>query len=160
MYTARSPDVDPHSLSGPQHVEPESETYRKRATAMARLARDLGADYLLLVGGFIDSTGSDTPLSVIDLTLVSAYLVPTRQVDVHARTAAALVDVEDGRVVFVVGDESRGSELAPTALGEKRSREMMLRLRSEVVTRIAAEALARMDAVAREASTNWPRPRA
>jgi len=70
------------------------------AAAMRRLirfARDMGMDYLMLFGATVDSDAHATELSAFDLTIVGAYVVPSRKLSGRARASAAGRVVQEGK---------------------------------------------------------------
>jgi hypothetical protein len=78
-------------------------------------AASLGDDYLLVCGGTLDRSQVSTVLSVFDLTIVGAFVVPSEQVTVKGRAAASLIDVRTGRLAFDVTAEAKASTLQPAA---------------------------------------------
>lgn len=108
-----------------------------------------------------------TPLSVLDLTVVGAFLVPSRSVGGQARANAMLVDVrngypygtasataEAGGLSTNAGSTDRSQALTETAQAEAvrkltgEIRGMLVRLKSELDTRELTRLRARQDAQA------------
>ena len=81
---------------------------------LQRLARDL-ADYLLIYGATIETHTRITPLSALDLTIVGAFAVPSREIHTDARASAALIDVRSGTVVLTAGAEDAQTRYASAA---------------------------------------------
>ena len=69
------------------------------------MARDQGADYLLIYGATVDTRTRISPLSAVDLTIVGAFAPITRTVEATARGSAALIDVRTGTIVLTAGSE-------------------------------------------------------
>ena len=67
------------------------------------LAKDQGADYLLVYAATVENHVRVTPLSVFDLTLIGAFLVPSREIESTSRASGALIDVRTGTVVLSSG---------------------------------------------------------
>jgi hypothetical protein len=107
------------------------------------LARDAGADYLLLVGGSIDSFDTENVLAAFDLTIVGGYLVPAGKIHMDGKAAAALVDVESGRVVFMVNSQLHESKSTPDFFSTQKRNEMSADMRGEILTHLAADVLER-----------------
>lgn len=122
---------------------------RRSVEALRRLAADAGADHLLLVGGTVDYGSAITPLSLLDLTIVGAFAVPSRETRATARATAALIDVRSGRVVQTSSAEVRRRSLAPAAAVKADRTKLLEALRDDVVGKLAAQVLA--DARARAA---------
>jgi hypothetical protein len=83
---------------------------------MRQASLDAGADYLLFIGGTIDHGTEATPLSLLDLTIVGAWLVPSRLIHATGKVSASLIDARTGRVVMVVSGEAERNGIAPTVL--------------------------------------------
>ena len=81
------------------------ETIRRQISQMRRFAADLGMDYLFLFGGTIDLGETATGATILDWTLVGAYVVPTHKVHAIGRASGALVDISTGQVMLVVTAE-------------------------------------------------------
>jgi hypothetical protein len=69
---------------------------------MRRYAAQLGCDHLLLYGSTVDHSVNSTALSVADLTIVGAYVVPGQKINASARVAGSLTDVASGQVLLTV----------------------------------------------------------
>ena len=70
---------------------------------------------MLVYGGTLDHGHVTTPLSILDLTIVGAFVVPSEQVTVSGRTAGSLVDVRTGRLGFAVTADAMATTLQPAA---------------------------------------------
>jgi hypothetical protein len=105
------------------------------------LSRDSGAEYLLLVGGSIDSFDTENVLAVFDLTIVGGYLVPASKIHMNGKAAAALVDVESGRVVFMVNSQLRQSKSTPDFFSTQKRNEMSVEMREQILKVLAGDVL-------------------
>jgi hypothetical protein len=108
------------------------------------LARDSGADYLLLVGGSIDSFDTENVLAVFDLTIVGGYLVPAAKIHMDGKAAAALVDVESGRVVCMVNSQLHQSKSTPDFFSTQKRNEMSADMRGEILQVLAGDVLSKV----------------
>jgi hypothetical protein len=108
---------------------------------MRQLAADAGMDYLLLVGGTIDHGNTGTPLSLLDITIVGAFAVPSRETRGTARASAALIDVASGRAIANSSAEARRTTFVPAAQVDGEEEKLLERLRDEVVTKLGAQVL-------------------
>ena len=70
------------------------------------MARDQGADYLLIFGATVESHERVNSLSGLDLTIVGAFVSPSREMEADARASAALIDVRSGTVVLTVSGQA------------------------------------------------------
>ena len=96
-------------------LEDRKRVIREQVDSMRAFARDGGADYLLLFGGTVDHASTSTPLSIFDLTIVGAFIIPSKQIMAEGRAGAALIDVSSGRSVMTFNSQSKGDRLAATA---------------------------------------------
>jgi len=123
----------------------EEERARREMERMRRVARDMGMDHLLLVGGTIDQVTKENGLSLLDLTIVGAFVVPSKQVDAEAKAAGALIDLASGRVVlFASADASRG-RVASSATQVSGEIDVMREARDEVLAKLAAQVIDRCE---------------
>jgi hypothetical protein len=89
-----------------------------RLPEMRTMARNLGSQYLLVFGGDLESGCQETGLSIFDLTIVGAFVVPSEGVAVSGKAAGSLIDVTTGRVVMDFSADTEGEGLAPAAFAE------------------------------------------
>ncbi len=123
------------------HCDPNTPEGRQPIRKLQSLAHDMGLDYVLVCGATVDTHGRVTEASIADLTLVGAYVVPSREIAGHARASAALVDVRTGRVVMSSAAESRPARwprrpvptATPTASVKSSSRAQYASLAKQVV---------------------------
>jgi hypothetical protein len=117
---------------------------RRRVRVMRQHANDLGLDYLLLYGGTIDYGSQETPTSVMDLTIVGAYVVPSRDVKAAARASGSLIEVRSGRVVLSASAEGARQKWVPAMSQGGAKVEVLEGLRDEVVGKLAEEVVGRV----------------
>jgi hypothetical protein len=123
-------------------VQPQAAPPRPTLAAIRRLAGDVGMDYVLLVGGTIDRNTTATPLSLLDITIVGGFLVPSRETRAVARGSAALVDVPSGRVVLNSSAEAQKHSTVPSASVAGEEVKLLESVRDDVVARLGAHVLA------------------
>jgi hypothetical protein len=99
---------DDHRWRTPEFVQSQGEEMRQ-------YARDLGADYLFVLGGTVDRSENDTGLALADATIIGAFVVPSKQIDVEGKAAGSLIDVQTGRVVLSVSADAHDRRLSPAA---------------------------------------------
>lgn len=133
--------------SGTEPQEPP-EASRQRAQAqvkqMVRFARDLGMDALFLYGGSIDYGTRQTSWSLLDLTIIGGYVLPSQEMKGTARASGALVDVGSERVVFVVNAESQQLRHTTTASVEGAQDRFVDALREETITKLTQQFVERL----------------
>ncbi|MBC8107436.1 MAG: hypothetical protein H7Z14_12655 [Anaerolineae bacterium] len=122
-----------------QWVAANKQLVRQQVQSMRVFARDGGADYLLLFGGTVDHTDTSTPWSVLDLTIVGAFIIPSHQIMGEGRAGAALIDVRTGRSVLTLNAQSKGERHAPTAARENGELKLMMQLRQDLTRDLATQ---------------------
>src|SRR5258706_7738179 len=90
----------------------ERQQVRDRVSRLQRLAQDLGMDYLFIYGGSIDHYVRENPLQVFDLTIIGAFVVPSREVRAIGKAAGALLDAPRGAVVLITSPHTQKTGLA------------------------------------------------
>lgn len=115
---------------------------------MRNLARQTGADYLFLFGGTIDRATTNTALSLADLTIVGAFIVPSKRVAGEARASGTLVDVQTGQAMLIVSAERKDQRLAPTAAEQNSELKMSEQLRDQLASDLVEQLKSRVRAVA------------
>jgi hypothetical protein len=126
-------------------TEPATDVFAGQVKSARNLARDLGAGYLLLVGGSIDSHSSRNVLSPLDLTIVGAAVLPGTKVHADGKAAGALVDVETGKITFLSNVELQKTGLTPTYYAEEKRDSLNVKLRGEVLQKLAADVLEKLE---------------
>lgn len=119
--------------SAPPQPDPVVEDVEK----MQRLARDMGMDHLLVLGGTIDHATHGNALSILDLTIVGAFVVPSKEISAKATAAGALVDLSSGRVVLTASADADKATKTATATQEGGELNVLRQARDEVVTKLA-----------------------
>ena len=138
-----APGAYAYGPPAPPPVAPDPrERVRRDVAGMQRFARDIGADYLLVVGGTIDHATHGNALSILDLTIVGAFVAPSKEINAKATAAGALIDLNTGRVVLTASaDASKGGMAAP-ATQDGGELGVLRRARDEVVEKLAASLVA------------------
>jgi predicted ATP-grasp superfamily ATP-dependent carboligase len=133
-------------------MDVEQKLAQEHAARMRRYARENGADYLFLFGGTIDHATTGTPLSLADLTIVGAFIVPSKRISADARAGGTLIDVHSGRVVLNVSAQDMRTSLTPTAARETGQVKLMSAMRDDLCQKLAEQLKERMRAVASTAA--------
>jgi rhombotail lipoprotein len=114
---------------------------RRDVERLQQIARDMGMNHLLLVGGTIDQVTKDNNLAVLDLTIIGAFVLPSKQVEAEARASGALVDLESGRVALVASAGTSKSRGASTATQSAGKIDVLRDARDEVLEKLAADVI-------------------
>lgn len=121
-----------------------SDIFAAQVQSCRNLARELGADYLLLIGGSIDSYHSHNIFSPLDLTVVGAAVLPGTKVHSNGKAAGALIDVVSGKIVLLSNAELKRAGLTPSFYAEDKRDSMNVKLREEVLEKLAADFLEKL----------------
>ena len=116
-------------------------------------------DAVLVYEVFGTSSRSQTALSVGDLTILGAFLLPGRQVDAVGHAEALLVDVRNAYPYLTASETVTRDGLATTARARERGDELKARAQAQAVSDMAATLPAAFARLAVEL-TNQPAPAA
>ncbi len=105
--------------------------------SLRTMAGSLGMDYLLLVGGTVDQIESATPLSLFNLSIVGAFIVPSHRTTTTLKSSGALIDVRTGRVVAISSAEARDEQLRPLVSAGGDMDRRLSAMRDEVAVALA-----------------------
>jgi hypothetical protein len=115
---------------------------RRDLAAMQRMARDMGMDHLLVLGGTVDHSTHGNALSLLDLTIVGAFVAPSKEINARATAAGAMIDLDSGKVVLTASADASKGGLAATATQEGAQLGVLRRARDEVVNKLGDSLLA------------------
>lgn len=122
--------------------EDATQQNRVQIAGLRSLAADLGMDYLLLVGGTVDYGTTGTPLSLMDLTIVGAFVVPSKETRATARANGALIDVKTGRVLVNTSAEADRKSFVPSVSVDGEQMKLLAKLRDDVLDELGKRVLA------------------
>lgn len=144
LYT--NPEGQGVSVAGPTlpgvRVAHPQDQVRHDVAAMQRLARDMGMDHLLVVGGTIDHATHGNALSILDLTIVGMFVVPSKEINAKATAAGAMIELDGGRVVLTASADASKGGLAATATQDGSVLGVLRQARDEVVGKLADSVVA------------------
>ena len=120
-------------------MEDRRQAIRQHVDSMRAFARDGNADYLLLFGGTVDHATTSTPWSIFDLTIVGAFIVPSKQIMAEGRAGATLIDVRTGRSVMTFNAQAKGDRLAATASRDHSELKLVRSLRDDLTRDLAKQ---------------------
>src|ERR1700722_2632590 len=112
---------------------------RLRATAAG-----LGMDYLLIFGGNVDHGHQATGLSILDLTIVGAFVIPSNGVAVSGRAAGTLINAHTGQIAFNCSSETEAHGVSPSAFADTVEQVSMKNARDQLVQKLALDAMRQM----------------
>ena len=126
----------------------ERQQVRDRVARLQRLTQDLGMDYLFIYGGSIDHYVRENPLQVLDLTIIGAFVVPSREVRAIGKAAGALIDVRSGAVVFITSADTEKTGLASASTQDGKQLKVLQDTRESLHLRLADQLTTRCKEVA------------
>jgi len=97
------------------------------------------ADVLLLYEQEVEMRQSTSPLRILNLTIVGAWLVPSTPYEIHVETWAALLDVRNGVIYQTFHDARTVEGSAPSALADDHAKATKTALRGDVFRSLAGE---------------------
>lgn len=125
-----------------------SEVTQRDPEALLRQAEALGGDVLLLAGGRLDSTSSRTAASVLDLSVVGNYVIPSSRVSVRGQVLGALLDVRGRRLVLTADASKDRRRFTPSVSRHANEEEALRGLRAELLVALADEVASRFGRMA------------
>jgi hypothetical protein len=149
---AFAPTADPYGVNShynynysysnaPPTPAADDKVVREELQKMRRMTADMGLDYLLLVGGTIDHVTDTTGWAAADLTIIGAFVVPSRTINAEGRATAVLIDVRTNRVVLTSSADARDQKFASSVAQGEEQTKLLRAVRNEVLSK-AAEQLA------------------
>jgi hypothetical protein len=113
-----------------------SQVYSNQVKAVCGLARAAGADQIFLFGGNLDSWQEDNYLSVLNLTVVGAFVVPASEINIEGKAAGVLIDATTGVPEIFVNAAAKNSQHMPAMLVDGRAMELRVQLRDELANKL------------------------
>jgi len=132
------PDAGPFPFIRPGHLEPD---YASRVKAVCGLAQTAGADYVLIIGGSLDSWEQHNSLSALDITILGGTIVPGSTIHVEGRGAGTLISTATGRPVLFVSADTRTSALSPDFLVTGKTAALDAQVRDELAGKLGDQLL-------------------
>ncbi len=129
------------------HRGAEAVAVQDHLRSMLSLSRDLGADYLLIYGGTVDTTDRGGPLSLLDLTIVGAFVVPSNKLKAEARASAVLIDTCTERPVATASADADNVSFSASVGKEGRQVEQLRRVRDKTIDELTLQILSRFEAL-------------
>lgn len=132
------------SPNGSNGYNQENSQFRQQNAVQEQIRRirevshDMGLTHVLLIGGTIDQARSSTGLSLLDLTIVGYFVVPSQKIVADAKGGAYLIDVATGRVVLSASADKRASTMTSSADTDRGSADQLLDVRASVMNDLTA----------------------
>ncbi len=120
---------------------PDRATAREDMRKMEEFSRSIGCDYLLVCGGNIAYGSAGNAMTVLDLTVVGAFVVPSQEIRAEARANAAMIDLKTRRVVLSVSASEVRTHKTPSAALALEEQNLLVALRDSVVAKLSKAVL-------------------
>jgi hypothetical protein len=118
--------------------------YSARVKSVCSLAQSAGANYVFLFGGNIDSWRKNNFLTVLDITIVGAFIVPSSKIEMEGKASGTLIDAATIEPVFFVSVDSKTSATTPDYLAAGKTGDMRARLRDELIDKLTGELIGKI----------------
>lgn len=138
---------DDYSQSGAVPTTPRQIT-RERVARLQRMTQDLGLDYLFIYGDTVSNYTRENPLQILDLTIVGAFVIPSRQVRATGKAAGALVDARTGSVLLIASADTEQTKMATNSNQDGETLKVVQNARESLTLRLADQLIARTQEVA------------
>jgi len=125
----------------PSEKPDDIEQFKKRMKGMRKLAKDLDAKYIFLFGGSLAISHSQTWLSFFDITILGAFLVPSNKIHIEGKVSGSLIDVDSGRVLFLVNVEDVVKKSTPSYTSQRTLDKTLALFKDNLMRGIAEEFL-------------------
>jgi len=120
------------------------EVRQKDPNLIVKQAKRLGGDLLYLVGGKIEANSSRTPLSLVDLSGIGRYLVPSNKIQGQASVFGAIISIPNNELIFTVHETITKSKYSPTVFRHANTDEFILKLRNELLDRLSKKFVSKL----------------
>ena len=112
---------------------------------MRQFAADLGMEYLFLYGGSIDFSDKSGAATVVDWTIIGAYVIPTHKISGIGKGSGAFIDVKKGKVLFIVDAEQFLDDHASTVGSYSKQDEVVENLRRQIIEELGKNLVSKLN---------------
>lgn len=109
------------------------EVPQKDPNRLLDLARSIGGDLLFLVGGKVETTSTRTAVSVLDLSVVGKYLVPSNRIKGKASVMGAVISLSDNRLLTTLDISTERSTISSSVSRSTRTDELIEKMRAQLL---------------------------
>jgi hypothetical protein len=125
------------AVGGPQYAPEAVAGARRQIDSLRAIAGSTGADYLLLLGGTVDTAHTPNALAPLDITIVGLYLVPGHETRALMKASGAIVDVRTGQIVSISSAELQDHNISTYMAGYGRTLLMINAMRDRATVDLA-----------------------
>ena len=126
--------------------EPDPPSTASRLAEIRSLAKAMRADYVLILGGSIDTWTTRNAFAPLDITLVGTAIFPSARVHGQGKAAGILLDVESGAVRFQVETERGRQGTVPSNFADEKADSIRVKLRDDLALSLGKEFVSRLRA--------------
>ena len=113
----------------------------EQVAAVRHLAKELGVDYVVLLGGNIDTAEIRNAAAWLDITVLGMFVIPSYEIIGEGKAAAALIDAETGKARMLSNAQLKRTTTVPSIFGNEYRTKLQLKLRDDLVENVATEFL-------------------
>lgn len=124
--------------------EDNSDKIRQQAKTLRALGQQLGADYILVIGGNIDSHVEANLLQVFDLVIVPGMILPSQKIDMNTRVGGAFINAETGRLEFLLTTTSESTNYSPSFYIDQKIESMAIDQKITLIRQLSDELINRL----------------
>jgi hypothetical protein len=132
----------------PQSAQREArlhaDDFAARVRSLCNVARSVGADYIFIYGGSLDSWQAQNSLMILDLTIIGGATVPSTKINCESRAAGALVRTDTAEAVLFVNADARRTGRSPSYLASGKTDALLTELRDEITATLTTELLQKL----------------
>ncbi len=151
-------NVQPIGGTTPLQQYRSSDVVGNHLDKMVGLARNVGADYLVVYGGTIDQYDRREPWRVLDLAILPAFVLPSNKLTADARSSAFILETSSGRLVGTTSAASSDSTWSSTVALRGKGVDQMRHLRDETVEELTGRLITRFKTAAGQAASGAGAP--
>lgn len=114
-----------------------SEVEQRNPQSLIKLADRTGGDVLFLVGGQTATQSSKTPVSILDLTIIGHYLIPSNKIKTKGSVCAAIIRISDSKLVLTLQQSAEETKIAPSVSRHANADELTDKIVGQLLSEIS-----------------------
>jgi outer membrane murein-binding lipoprotein Lpp len=120
------------------------EAIQQKADTLRKIGAQVGADYVLLIGGNIDSHITAHPIQILDMAILPGLLIPSQTLHMDARAAGALINTRTGMVRTLVSTTTTAKKSFPTLYEEQTRTELAIAQRDQLSQQLVEQLIQKL----------------
>ena len=122
----------------------ESEKIRRQAETLRTLGQQLETDYILVIGGNIDSSVESRPTEILDLAILPGMIIPSQKIIMNARAGGAFINVKTGQLEFLLTTTSEATDNCPSFYVDQEREKMAVAQRTVLCKQLSDELVTKL----------------